>query len=132
MSYFATGPISIAVSPERVTLTRGPDRWEHEAAAWVDPQGKVRGIGGMPILGAAQIPLFGSASGVGAEHDRSTVLNGFFMEAISQVVTKAFFRIRPAVTVTGAASLASVLSGYQKSVLRSALIEAGAMTVTFE
>jgi hypothetical protein len=134
MALFRHPPLRVVVAPDRIALIREDGkRWDHPAQVWWDDHAKrVTGIGIGPIPRATRIPLFEPTPVDGIPKDKLALLERFFILALGETVKEQFLRLKPNVIVEGADSLAPALAGYQRGVLRAALLAGGAMTVTFE
>lgn len=126
-----TPPLRVVLSPDHIRIHDGDEEWSYPPAVWYDlGRSKTVGIGETPIPGAQRLTLFGAES-LPAGVDRHALLSGFFMKALAVPVMKSWIKVKPKVTVEGVESLSPVLGGYERAVIKEALSDGGAMTVTF-
>jgi hypothetical protein len=81
-----------------------------------------------------QVDLFGSNMSLPKSLDKGAVLERFFAYILRDLLSLNVLKllVRPRVILKGADSLDSILCGYQKSLLRTAIIEAGARECIFD
>jgi len=124
-------PIHLEVSPTRFTFRAGEDVWPLEPTVWIaEGLGKVAGIGATPVPGARPVSLF-AAPGEMTTVERSALLTGFLLEALSTIILRYWVKLKPAVEVSGIESLGAMMGGYQRPAFKEALTAAGARVVTF-
>jgi hypothetical protein len=88
------------------------------------------GIGAeRPAMGVHLVRLFDPTSQAPPGLSKADCLEVFFRYALKTLLSKSLFRVKPVVQVYGGSGLAQALGGYQDSVLRQALMRAGASRV---
>jgi hypothetical protein len=81
-----------------------------------------------------QVDLFGSSASFPKALDKGIILEEFFVYIFRDLLRLNALKllIRPRVVLKGASSLDSILCGYQKALLRAAVIKAGARECVFD
>lgn len=134
----------IRIEPERITFANSDVRVEVEPRVWVSEDGRILGFGVNPPGGSGRaIEVFEPAAAAhqrvprelavvrSAELPRFDALVQLFRHLILVAQKAAVIKLRPHVRVHGAASLRSLLNGYEEPFVRDALLQAGAAKVEF-
>lgn len=80
---------------------------------------------------ALRVDVFGSGTGLPPGIERAACLEPLFRHALARIIEKSFFRIKPAVTVTGIAAITPVFGPDTQRLVEEALRTGGAASVAF-
>jgi len=124
--------LTVALTPDLVTVSSDRRTDHYPFSVWWDAaESKVTGVAEAAIPGSQRVSLAHVSADLPPAMDKHPLLATYFRVVLGEAVREAFFRVKPKVTVTGVDLLAGPLAGYHRGLIRSALLEGGAMTVEF-
>ncbi len=128
--------ISISVTPEKFSFKRGDTEKEFTTKLYLSldqNKPKIVGVGDEMYSSAANrcIEIFKTENKYPTDLCKLEILDAFFKHAIRAVISKVTF-VRPRIIVIGSESLENVLCGFQTSILKQSLVNAGAREVIFK